>query len=64
MRAGQPVLGAIVTMDVELAKAIHTLEFLETVERDFAGTSDKLEQLCTLFLIEGSDSSPEPLDLW
>jgi hypothetical protein len=51
-------------MDVELAKAIHTLEFLETVERDFAGTSDKLEQLCTLFLIEGSDSSPEPLDLW
>lgn len=63
MRAWKPILVAIVTMNVESTKAIHALKLLESVERDFAGAGDKLEQLSSLFLVKGANSTPEPLDL-
>lgn len=50
-------------MDVEPVDSVHTLEFLEAVEWYFTGSSNKLEQLGTLFLVEGTYSTPEPLDL-
>lgn len=50
-------------MNVEFAKSIHALKLCETIERNFAGTRDKLEQLGTFFLIERPDSTPEPLNL-
>lgn len=59
----QPVFVAIVAMNVETAHTIHALKFLESVERDFTGTSDELKQLGSLFLVEGPHGSPEPLNL-
>ena len=64
MTARQTVLAAIITMDVELGKAVHTLKLLEAVEWDLGGTGDELQQLGLLFLVEAADSAPEPLDLW
>lgn len=63
MRARQPVLIAIIAVDIEATEAVHALKFLEAVERHLAGTGDELQQLGLLFLIEGADSAPEPLDL-
>jgi len=50
-------------MDVEFTKPVHTLEFLETIERHLTGTSDKLEQFGTLFFVKRTHRPPEPLDL-
>jgi hypothetical protein len=50
-------------MDIELAESIHSLKFLETIERYLASTSDELQQLGAFFLVKGSYSSPEPLNL-
>lgn len=43
VRAWQAVLVAIVSMDIEFAHAVHTLQLLEAVERDFASTCDELQ---------------------
>jgi hypothetical protein len=51
-------------MDVEPAEAIHTLQFPESIERNFAGTSNKLKKLGALFFIKRPNSSPKPLNLW
>lgn len=51
-------------MDIEPAEPVHTLELAEAIQWDFAGTGHELEELSTTFLVEGSDSTPEPLDLW
>lgn len=50
-------------MDVEPVDTIHTFQFFETIEGYFAGAGDELEQLGSFFLVEGPDSTPEPLDL-
>ena len=42
MRARQSVLIAVIAMDVESAKAIHTFKLAEAVERHFAGTRNEL----------------------
>lgn len=42
MRARQSVLIPVITMNVESAKAIHTLELAKAVERHFAGTCNEL----------------------
>lgn len=63
MRAGQSVLAAIVTVNVESVDAVHTLKLLEAVQRHFACARDELQQLGQLLLVEGSDCAPEPLDL-
>lgn len=63
MRARQALLVTVVAMDVEPVDSVHTLEFLEAVEWHFTGSSDKLEQFGTLFLVEGTHCTPEPLDL-
>lgn len=64
MTARQTVLAAVITMNVEFGEAIHTLELLEAVEWNLGGTSDELQQLGLLFLVEAADSAPEPLNLW
>lgn len=43
MRAGKPILVAVITVDIELAKAIHALKFFEPVKRNLARTSDELQ---------------------
>lgn len=63
MGTGKPLFVAIIPMDVELAESIHTLEFFEPIERNFAGTTDELEKFGAFLFIERSDSTPEPLDL-
>ena len=40
---GQFVLAGVVTVNVELGKAIHAFQLLEAVERDLAGTGDELQ---------------------
>jgi hypothetical protein len=64
VRAWQSILITIIAMDIESAETIHTLQLLETVERNFASSGNELEKLGTLLLVVGSDCSPEPLDLW
>ena len=51
-------------MDVEPVDSVHTLQLLESVERDLAGARHELYQLGQLFLVQRTDRSPEPLDLW
>jgi hypothetical protein len=51
-------------VDGESTEAVYAFQFLEAVERHFAGPGDELQQLSTLFLTIRMDSSPEPLDLW
>lgn len=63
MRARKAILIAIVPMDIEAAEAVHALKLLEAIERNLAGTGNELQQLSLLFLVEGADRSPEPLDL-
>ena len=63
MRARQPILATIVAVDIEPAEAIHAFKFLESVERNFAGASDELKELGSLFLVERADRAPEPDDL-
>ena len=62
MRARQTVLATIIPMDIELGEAVHALELLEPVKRHFRSTGNKLQQLGTLFLIKGSNRTPEPLN--
>ncbi len=38
-------------------------KFLEAVQRHLGRAGDELEELCTLFLVERANRSPEPLDL-
>jgi hypothetical protein len=52
MRAWQTIFVAIVSMDIESAESIHTLELAEAIERYFGGTSDELKQLSSLFLVK------------
>jgi hypothetical protein len=63
MAGGQLVLARIVAVDIELGETIHAFQLLETVERDFTGTSDELQQFGALFFVEALDCAPEPLNL-
>lgn len=63
MRARKALLVTVVAMDVEPVDSVHTLEFLEAIERYFTGPGDKLEQFGTLLLVEGTHCTPEPLNL-
>ena len=63
MTARQTILAAIITVNVELGKAIHALKLLEAIERNLGSSSDELQELGFLFLVEAADSAPEPLDL-
>jgi hypothetical protein len=49
---GQPVLVAIVTVDVEPIDAIHAFQFLEPVERHLGRARHELEKLGALFLVK------------
>jgi hypothetical protein len=62
--ARQTILAAIITVNVELGKAVHTLKLFEAVEWDLGGSGDELQELGLFFLVEAADSTPEPLDLW
>ena len=50
-------------MDVEAGESIHAFELFEAVERNFARARDELKKFGPLFLVEGADSAPIPLDL-
>lgn len=50
-------------MDIKLAHSIHALQLLEAIERHLGRSSDKLQQLGTLLLVEAADGTPEPLNL-
>ncbi len=50
-------------MDVEAAEAVHPFKLTEAVQRHFACTGDELQELRSLFLVEGANGTPEPLDL-
>lgn len=63
VRAGQSLLVAIITVNVESVDAIHSLELFKAVERYFTCARDELQQLGQLLLVEGSNRAPEPLDL-
>jgi len=64
MARWQTILTAVIAVDVELGEAVHALKLLETIERHLTSTGNELKQLGLLFLLERSDSAPEPLDLW
>ena len=63
MRARESVFVTVVSMNVELAEAIHALELLEPIEGNLAGSGDKLQKLGSLLLVKGPDGAPEPLNL-
>jgi hypothetical protein len=63
MRAWETILVAVITVDVETANSVHTLEFLKSIERHLTSTRNELQKLGAFFLIERADSAPEPLNL-
>ena len=63
MTARQTILAAIITMDVELGKAIHALKLLEAIKRHLGCASDELQKLGFFFLVEAADCAPKPLNL-
>ena len=50
-------------MDIESAEAVHALKLAKPIERYLARARDELKKLGSLFLVEGADSAPEPLNL-
>ena len=63
MRTWQPILIAIISMNVKSAESIHALKLAKAVQWYFASASDELEELGSLFFVERTNGSPEPLDL-
>ena len=63
MSRWQAVSGAIVTVNLELLDAVHALQSSKTLEGNLGGTSDKLQELSPVRLVEGTQGPPEPLDL-
>lgn len=63
VRAGKPLLVAIVAVDVEAIDTIHALQFLEPVQRHLGRARDELQKLGPLFLVERAHRAPEPLNL-
>lgn len=51
-------------MDLKLLNAIHTFKGSKALQGHFGSTRDKLEELGTVSLVERTQCSPEPLDLW
>jgi hypothetical protein len=45
VRRWKAILVSVVTVDIESIYSVHSFKFLESVERDLACTSDKLQQL-------------------
>lgn len=52
VRAWKTIFAAIVAMDIKSAEAVHTLQLLESIERNFAGSSDELKKLSTLLFVK------------
>ena len=52
MRTRQPILVAIIAMDVEPTESIHTLELTETIEWYFTGSRNELKKFGTLFFVK------------
>ena len=50
-------------MDLELLDAVHALQGREALQGHLGGTGNKLEELGPVRLVEGTQGSPEPLDL-
>ena len=63
MRGGQSVRGPVVSVDLELLHPVHALEGGETLEGDFGGARDELQEVRPFGLGEGPEGPPEPLDL-
>jgi hypothetical protein len=63
VRAGKPLLVAIVAVDVESIDTVHAFQFLESVQRHLGRARDELQKLGPLLLVERPHRTPEPLDL-
>ena len=63
MGTGKSVFIAIIAVNIEPAKTIHTLELSEPIEGNFARPGDKLQEFRTLFFVERADGAPKPLNL-
>jgi len=64
MGAWKSVLVAKIFVDAKPSVTVHALKLFEPIEWNFACTSDELQKFGALFLVEGSNSTPEPLNLW
>ena len=63
MAGWKTVFATVIAVNVEPRETVHALEFFETIQGNFAGASNELQELGTFFLIERTDCPPEPLDL-
>ena len=59
----QSVCGAVVPVDLELLDATHPFESSEALQRHLGGPRHKLEEPCSVRLVKGAQSTPEPLNL-
>lgn len=59
----QSIGGPIVSVNLELLRAVHPLEGGEALQRNLAGPRHELNQLGPFCLVEGSEGAPEPLNL-
>lgn len=51
-------------MDLKFLNAIHAFKGSKALQGHLGSTCDKLEELGTVSLVERTQCSPEPLDLW
>lgn len=49
--------------DLELGGTVHALELREAAQRNLARARDELDEAGAVFLVEGFENLPEPLDL-
>lgn len=52
MRRRQSVLVTVIPVDVESVDTIHAFQFFKSIQRDLAGSGNKLKKLGALFLVK------------
>lgn len=61
--AGQPLCGAIVSVDLEFLHPVHSLQSSKPLQWNLWSPRDKLEEPGSVCLVKGTQCPPEPLDL-
>lgn len=59
----QSVSGSVVSVNLEFLVSIHPLQISKALQRNFGRSGHKLQELGSVFLIKGTQGTPEPLYL-
>jgi len=60
---GQSISRPVVPVDLELLNSVHSFESSEALQGHLGSSGHELQELGSIRLVEGTQGSPEPLDL-